>query len=123
MVLQKRNPGRITLPYREYFKDYRFLVKPTLILAAVYLIAISALLRSNFYYIDDIARANAGYTEWEYYSRHLMVLSAFFLHADTYLTDVSPLPQLVAVIFMALSGTISIYAITGKKDFTIISRQ
>lgn len=119
MVIQNKIPSKNILPSRETLAQYRFLVKPTVILAVIYLVAISALLRSNFYYIDDIARANAGYTEWEYYSRHLMVLSAFFLHADTYLTDVSPLPQLVAVIFMALAGSVSVHVITGKKNFSV----
>ena len=108
-----------TLPGRDWFEQYRFLLKPTLILSAIYLLAISAVLRSNFYYIDDIARANAGYTEWEYYSRHIMVLAAYFLHGDTYLTDISPLPQLLAAVFMALAGSISVHALTGKKEFSL----
>lgn len=104
---------------QEGLTEYRFLLKPTIILTVIYLVGISSLLRANFYYIDDIARANEGYTQWEYYSRHLMVLFGYFLHADGYLTDVSPLPQFVAAIFMAIAGTISIYAITGKKDISV----
>ena len=107
-----------SISFGERFSVYRFLVKPTLILSMIYLTGIIAILRANFYYIDDIARANEGYTQWEYYSRHLMVLSAFFMHADTYLTDISPLPQLITAVIMAMAGTISIYAVTGKKDFS-----
>ena len=108
-----------TLPLRERFAKYHFLIKPTIILAVIYLLGISALLRANFYYIDDLARANEGYTQWEYYSRHLMVLSAFFMHADTYLTDISPLPQMITAVVMALAGTISVYAVTEKKAFSL----
>lgn len=118
MQLPKRTLKKNPVSLQEKLSEYRFLVKPTIILTIIYLVGISSLLRANFYYIDDIARANEGYTQWEYYSRHLMVLSGFFLHADTYLTDISPLPQLVAAVFMAMAGTISIYAITGKKDFS-----
>lgn len=108
-----------SIPPKEWFARYQFLLKPTIILTMVYLVGISAILRSNFYYIDDIARANSGYTEWEKYSRHIMVLSAYFLHADTYLTDISPLPQLLGTIFVALAGTISIYVLTEKKHFSL----
>ena len=107
------------LSTRDWFAQYQFLLKPTIILAVIYLVGISALLRANFYYIDDIARANSGYTEWEQYSRYIMVLSAYFLHADTYLTDISPLPQLLAAVFTALAGTIAIYSITEKKHFSV----
>ena len=117
MSLEKR---KNTLSPRDWLAQYQFLVKPTVILSAIYLLGIFALLRANVYYIDDIARANAGYTEWEQYSRHIMVLSAYFLHADTYLTDISPLPQLLAAVFMAMAGTVSIYAITEKKNFSVL---
>lgn len=119
MQLPKRSLSKKAFPLQDRFSEYRFLVKPTIILALIYLVGISALLRANFYYIDDIARANEGYTQWEYYSRHLMVLFGYFLHADSYLTDISPLPQLVTIVFLALAGTISIYALTNKKDFSL----
>lgn len=119
MQLIKSTDQKSARPLTQRFSQYRFLAKPTLLLAMIYLVGISAILRSNFYYIDDIARANEGYTQWEYYSRHLMVLFGYFLHADTYLTDISPLPQLVAILFTALAGTISIYALTNKKEFSL----
>lgn len=119
MPLSESKPKKLPLLRRVTISQYRFLLKPTLILAAVYLLGIFAIVRSNFYYIDDIARASTGYTEWEYYSRHIMVLFAYFMHGGTYLTDVSPLPQMMAAVFMALAGTISVFAITGKKDFSL----
>ena len=118
-MLEKIKIHRSPVSLGERFAQYRFLVKPTTILTIIYLLGICAIVRANFYYIDDIARANAGYTEWEYYSRHLMVLSAYFLHADTYLTDISPLPQMLAAVFIAMAGTVSIHTITGKKDFSV----
>ena len=98
-----------------FLSGYRFLVNPTLKLAAIYLIGISALLRANIYYVDDMARALEGYSRFGAYSRHIATLFSPFLHADTYLTDISPLPQMIAVFVVALARVISVYLITGEK--------
>ncbi|MGN0977361.1 MAG: glucosyltransferase domain-containing protein [Faecousia sp.] len=99
-------------------KEYHFLLKPTVILAAVYLVAMSAILRANFYYDDDIARALWGYAGWENYSRYLSVFFSGFLHADSYLTDISPLPQILAAFITALASIMVIYLITGERKIT-----
>lgn len=97
------------------FRERRFLLKPTLILASVYLIAMSAIFRANFYYDDDIARALRGYAGWGF-SRELSNFLSQFLHADSYLTDVSPMPQIIAVFLIALASVIAVYLITGEKE-------
>lgn len=99
-------------------KEYHFLIKPALILAAIYFVGILALLRANVNYLDDMGRVHLGYTEWEYYSRYLSVAASYFLHGDTYLTDISPLSQMIAVILMALAGVISIHVISGRTRFS-----
>lgn len=98
-------------------QDQRFLLKPTLILAFVYLIAMSAIIRSNYYYDDDIARALNGYSGWGF-SRVLSNFLSQFLHADSYLTDISPLPQVIAVFLIALTSVIAVHLITGEKEFS-----
>lgn len=74
----------------------------------------SAILRANFYYDDDIARALRGYSGWGF-SRDLSNFLSQFLHADSYLTDISPLPQIIAVFIIALTSVIAVYLITGEK--------
>lgn len=101
---------------QSFFKNYRFLVKPTIKLSVVYLIGISALLRANIYYADDIARAMEGYARFDAWSRYLATFFSWFLHTDTYLTDISPLPQIIAVFVVALASAISVYLITGNKE-------
>lgn len=101
------------------FSENRFLVKSFAFLAIAYLIGISAILRADFYYIDDLGRTALGYTGWETFSRYLSVLSSYFIHAGRYLTDVSPLPQLIAVVIMAAAGVIVICVVTGKKRFPV----
>ena len=97
--------------------EYRFLLKPTLILSAIYLLAMSAILRANFYYYDDIQRACWGWPEWGF-SRHLSNILSKFLHAEAYLSDISPLPQLLAILIISFASVIAVYLITEEKRFS-----
>lgn len=100
--------------------DKKLLLKPFLILSIVYIIGISAILRANFYYVDDFGRTLLGYTGWENYSRYMSVFLSYFVHADRYLTDVSPLPQLMAAAIMAATSVIVLYTITEKQRFSFL---
>lgn len=94
-------------------------ILPFVILAIIFSLGISSILRANFYYIDDFGRAYAGYTGWEHYSRFLAVYLSNFIHADNYLMDISPLPQLIAVLIMAGAGIMLLHIITGKHSYTV----
>lgn len=98
--------------------EYRFLAKPTLILAAVYLVALSAVLRADFFYYDDIQRACWGWPGWGF-SRHVSNGLSKVLHAGSYLTDVSPFPQLLAILIISLSSVLCIFFLTGKKEVSL----
>lgn len=93
--------------------------KPILTLFLIYLLGISAVLRANFYYIDDMGRALWGYKEFYYFSRYIPQYFSTVLHADSYLTDISPLPQLVAVLLISLSAVIILYIVTGRCQYTV----
>ena len=99
-------------------QDYKFLVKPTLILSAIFLVALSALLRANYSYIDDVYRELWGMSGWGF-SRYIPNFLSAFVHADTYLSDVSPLPQILAVFIIALASVLSIHLITGEKNISV----
>lgn len=100
---------------KEQISRYRW---PLLILMAIYTLGILAILRANFYYIDDLGRSLWGYREFQYFSRYIPQYGSVLLHADMQLTDISPLPQLLAVAMMAVSGVIVLHLITGKDSFT-----
>jgi len=102
---------------KDTVSGYRFLLQPTVILSAVYLFGISAILRANFFYHDDIARVLEGYSRWGF-SRYLSNFLSHFLHADTYLTDISPLTQVIAVFLVALASMIAVHLITGERKCT-----
>lgn len=110
------NPYCIWNRGKQELAQYSFLLKPTCILSAICLLAISAILKADFYYVDDLLRTLEGHANWGF-SRYLSNFLSQFLHGDSYLTEISPLTQVLAVVITALSCSIAIYGITGKKDF------
>ena len=64
------------------------------------------MLRANFNYIDDLGRAITGYAQWSKESRYLSELLSRIVHADMTLFDVSPLPQVLAALILAVTGII-----------------
>lgn len=99
-------------------EKWTFMCRPFAVLVVIYLIGISAILRANFNYIDDMGRVAEGYKQWNDFSRYISYYLSSFIHGDQYLTDVSPLPQLIAVIFLALSGIIVLDVISEQKVIT-----
>lgn len=94
--------------------------KQFLTMLAIFLLGISALLRANFYYIDDMGRALLGYKDFDFFSRYIPQYFTTVLHADNYLTDVSPLPQLVAVAILAITAVMVLYVVTERKEYTFV---
>lgn len=94
--------------------------KTALLLFGVYIVSLLSLLRANYSYIDDMGRAAYGYTGWEErFSRYLSTFSSYVLHAGKYLSDISPLPQIIAVCVMISASMILLYIVTGEKKYTI----
>lgn len=105
---------------REEMENYKFIIKPCIILFFILVIGMSAILRSNFYYIDDMGRADTGYKGWEVFSRYTSYHLSTFIHGSKYLTDISPLPQLIAMALIAVSSVILLHVITNKKKFSLL---
>jgi len=99
--------------------DFKVLIKPLLFMSVVYLLGILTIIRANFSYNDDIGWAIGGYREWYNWSRYVVVLLSFINHPEIRITDISPLPQLFAVLVLALSSVLLVY-ILGKKKITTI---
>ncbi|MGM9549362.1 MAG: glucosyltransferase domain-containing protein [Faecousia sp.] len=92
--------------------------KALLLLLAVYVLGISAILRANFYYMDDSPRAALGYKQWDYFSRFLSTALATLVHGGDYLVDAAPLPQILAMLLMAVSGILMLYIVYGRTAFS-----
>lgn len=89
------------------------------ILCAVYIVAISAILRANFLYQDDAGRAALGYKHWDYFGRFLSTAMATIVHGGDYLVDAAPLPQLLAMVIMAASSVMMLYVLCERTTFSI----
>ena len=91
--------------------------KVFVILVGIYVIAISALIREDYDYIDDMGRAAYGYTGWEErFSRYLSTFLSHMIHAGTFLSDISPFPQLLAIIILAISSVLIIKILVGEDE-------
>lgn len=107
--------------FKQVYNWLHAVKRPFLYLTVIHMAAVSAILRANVNYVDDAGRAYAGYKGWDNFSRYLSNFLSGFLHADRYLSDISPLPQIVAVLILSLSGVIVIYVISGQAGVSIWS--
>lgn len=103
---------------KEFKQSFRFLCKPIACFFAIYLVAMLAIMRADYKHIDDLGRVLHGYKGWDNFSRYISYFSSVILHADLYLTDISPLPQLLALFLLAIASAIAIYALMGKRNIT-----
>ena len=104
-------------PIRDVLKKMR---KQYMVLALIYLIALLAILRANFYFTDDLGRNVEGYSLTGDFSRYAASYLATVLHGGGWLTDISPLPQILAALIMALAAVITLYAISDSREFRIM---
>jgi len=95
--------------------NFRSFVKPGLLMFAVYLLGILTIIRANFSYKDDIQRSVEGYRGWFDWSRYVSEFSSFFVQPEIRLTDISPIPQLLAILILAFSSVLLVYIIGNRK--------
>ena len=106
----------------KYIKEkYTYLVKPFFVLLFLYCIAIYPIIRANFNYVDDFARIDLGYRNWKDFSRFVSEYLSIFVHSNLYLTDISPLPQLIAVFFTTLSSIIVLHLFKKGEKITFLN--
>ena len=80
---------------KKFYKKYRYLLIVFLILLIIYGIAYFSIFRANFNYIDDMGRVAFGYQNWDNFSRYISNFLSRFIHSSSYLTDISPLTQII----------------------------
>jgi len=99
--------------------DFRLYLKPSLILAFVYLLGILTIIRANYSYNDDMGRVAVGYRGWYNWDRYVNEFISILVNTGTNIIDISPLPQLLAVVILTISSLILVYVI-GKKKVTVV---
>lgn len=85
----------------------------------IYTLATSSIIRANFNYIDDMGRIAEGYSMLGQFSRYVSDILSKLLHGDKYLTDISPLSQVIAIAICCIASIIIIKAISGKETFSV----
>lgn len=97
-------------------ENHKNLIKIFIILVVIFGIAFYPLIRANLNYQDDQGRVMLGYKEWSNFSRYTSYYLSSFIHTSDYLTDISPLTQIIAIVFLAISGIIILHLFKkGKK--------
>lgn len=81
----------------------------------IYLCSAIALLRANFNFVDDLGRILWGYRSWLNFSRYISEYGSVIINGNDRLTDISPLPQILAIFFMAIAASILIKLFVGNK--------
>lgn len=106
---------------RQVKEKYSYLIKPFLILMIIYGLAFYPIIRANFNYIDDLGRVNLGYRTWYGFSRFVSEYLSIFVHSSNYLTDISPLTQIIATFFLSLSSVLVLHLFKKDKKITFIN--
>lgn len=83
------------------FKSYKYTF---FLLSGIYIVGMTAIIQADFAYFDDLARVVSGWEMMGAFSRHTATFLSNFMHGNSWLTDISPLPQIAAVLVMAMTG-------------------
>lgn len=88
--------------------------RAAVILFLVYFIALFPVIRANYNYIDDSGRVFSGYAGWDDFSRYLSNFLSSFIHCEDYLSDISPLPQIIAMLVLVLASVVVVRVFKGS---------
>lgn len=87
-------------------------------MAVIFLIEISAIIRANFYYNDDLGRNLEGYTGNAYDSRYVADWISIIVGGNKYNTDMSPLTQILGCLFLAIAVVAAAYVFNKGRNLT-----
>lgn len=108
---------RVMEKVKKLASENRFLIRPILWMFLIYLVGALAIILAGVHFADDIARTNFGYAGWNGFSRYLTTVLAHVLHADGYLYNIAPLPQILALLILAVASVLLIGLVAGKEVF------
>lgn len=111
-----RNVRRDVTSLANMIKEkYENLKRPVMAMTMIYVIAISALIRANIRYKDDVGRTLDGHREWSAASRYLSDILSMLLHTSEKVHDISPLTQLIACLLIAIASAVLCMVISGGR--------
>ena len=100
---------------KKYLKDNKGILA---LLGCIYLITLYPLFRANFNYRDDGGRVLWAFDGWQNFGRVTSNTLSHIIHADTYLKDISPLTQIIAIVIIVLASLALLKIICGDRKLT-----
>ena len=100
---------------RSFVKDKNFL-KYFGFIYGLYFLALFKLFIVNIYYIDDLGRAMRGYIGHKDANRWGSEYLSNIIHMNyaNFITDISPITQLIAIAFLSIASMALVKIINGK---------
>lgn len=95
-----------------------------ILLSLIYVFSFSAIFLANIQFRDDLARNVFGYNLTGSFSRYISTALSELIHTNSYLSDIAPLSQIIALLISAFSGILILYIISDGKElklYTIIA--
>ena len=92
--------------------------KHLILLFAVSVLSFVAIIRANYNYTDDLARTIYGYEITGDFSRYFANILSEIVHGNSWLADISPLPQLIALLIICVTGIILLHVLA-----TVINKE
>lgn len=103
---------------KQFLNEISYLRKSFIVFLLIYGITFYTIIRANFNYIDDLGRVNWGYGSWTNFSRFLTEFLSKVIHTSNKLADISPLTQIIAIVFLSISSCIVIHLFNDNKKVT-----
>ena len=94
--------------------------KEILIMTVIFLIEISAIVRANFFYNDDLGRNIEGYTGNAFDSRYVADWTSILVNGNSHITDSSPLTQILSCIFLAIAVVVVAYIFSKGQNLKVM---
>ncbi len=79
---------------------------------SVNVVSFIAIIRANYYYTDDLGRTVYGYGMEGSFSRYVSDILSKVFHGNSWLADVSPLPQLIALAIISVSAILLLHILS-----------
>ncbi|PWM83748.1 MAG: hypothetical protein DBY31_01250 [Succinivibrio sp.] len=98
---------------------YKFTITQSfLLLFFLSFLSVFSLIRENVSYIDDYFRSLYGLGDWLNYSRYTSEYFSKLVHSSSFLADISPIPQIIAISELACSGIMLMYIFTNSNKYS-----
>lgn len=79
---------------------------------SVNIVSFIAIIRANYYYTDDLGRSVYGYGMEGAFSRYISSLLSKVVHGNSWLADVSPLSQLIALAIVSVAAVLLLHILS-----------